>query len=82
MAAFDRRLRLALCVAAMAAIAALTLAWRDVSWLRMALFAIALACLGAVVYAWLAAGKMDTLQHRRHRSDATQGGSRGKGTGG
>lgn len=81
MAAFDRRLRSALCVAAMAAIAALTLAWRDASWLTMALLAIALACLGAVVYAWLAAGKMDRLR-RRHRSDATQGGGSGKGTGG
>ncbi|MEW6330436.1 MAG: hypothetical protein AB1560_03145, partial [Pseudomonadota bacterium] len=66
MAALDRRLRLALCVAAMAAIAVVTFAWWGVSWLTMALFAIALACLGAVVYAWRAAGKMDKSRLRRH----------------
>lgn len=48
------KLRIAICILAMAAIGVLAFAWWDLSWITIILLALGLGCLAAAFYTWMA----------------------------
>lgn len=53
------KLRIAICILAMAAIGILAFAWGDLSWITIILLAIGLGCLAAAIYTWVAARRLE-----------------------
>lgn len=52
MSAWDRRLRIAVCLLAMSTLALAALKWLGMTWISAVVLAIAAGCLVAAVYAW------------------------------
>jgi len=67
------KLRIAICILAMAAIGILAFAWRDLSWITILLLAFGLGCLAAAIYTWVAARRfeksLDSPIRKRQRED-------------